>query len=148
MNLEAVEQETLAYLKQAANPLVPIRNLMHHLRGKAGLSGSDKGKVLEFLRRHELFRVIEPLAIPDGVVPDADSGQPVLGIEPSVILATRVPTREQLRAKMREELERMRDALAKALEMAQENTELNRADELLELLGRIENLEKQIEQEN
>lgn len=124
MNLEDIEQKTLAYLKQVSNPLVRIDVLYDHLARDLDLSGFSKRDLVDFLEDHELFRVLDP------VVADDEAGRLMheagFLTEPSVILDTRMPTRTELSVTMLEQLDRLGDALASALReaRAQKNAEV------------------------
>ena len=50
MNLEAIEQEVLSYLKQVTNPLVRVDLLLERLRQKKEFSLLTEGDLLDFLR--------------------------------------------------------------------------------------------------
>ena len=138
MNLEDVEQKTLAYLKQVSNPLVRIDVLFDHLQRDLELAGFSRADLVEFLEKHERFRVLDP------VVPDDEAGRLMheagFLTEPSVILDTRMPSRDNLAAAMLEQLDRLGEALVGALHEARadENPEREAQVKLaLEKAGRL-----------
>ena len=55
MNLEAIEQRVLRFLKQAKNPLVPFDQLLEYLQREEDLGAFTESELLDFLRDHELF---------------------------------------------------------------------------------------------
>ncbi len=111
MNLEAIEQHVLSYLGQTSNPLVRIDVVYAHLRDSGLADGLDVAQLKSFLARHELFRVMDaPLPSPGGMRSNAAS-------EPDdayAILATRVPSPEQLSAMMIDQLVALEGALLAA----------------------------------
>lgn len=126
-NMEAIEQRTLAYLKQVSNPLVSLDALQAHLAEADACKISERD-LLDFLGKHELFRVLEPLSLGD----HAD----LAPARPSVILETRVPTEVQLATHMLSQLDVLREALEKALREAQRNADQARIDRVAGMLER------------
>lgn len=140
MNLEEIEQKTLAYLKQVSNPLVRIDVLFEHLQRELELGSFSKAELVDFLEDHDLFRVLDP------VVSDDESGRLMRDAgfltEPSVILDTRMPSRAELAVTMLDQLDRLGEALVSALHEArdqgnaeteqQARTALERASKLRE----------------
>lgn len=61
MILEDIEQKCLSYLKQVTRALVPFKRLSPcaYLRRQDELGPFDEQDLLDFLRKHELFQVIE-----------------------------------------------------------------------------------------
>ena len=147
MNLEALEQECLSYLKQVTNPLVPLRHLLRHLRDKPDLADFDEQDLIAFLRNHELFRIIEPLELPQGIHSAEALTQLGVDREPSIILITRVPTPQDLLNMAKDELGRMREVLAKALEETRREEDNERSDTILDLLARIDHIAKRVDRE-
>ena len=50
MNLEAIEQRVLRFLKQAKNPLVPFDQLLEYLQREEDLGAFTESELLDFLR--------------------------------------------------------------------------------------------------
>lgn len=127
---------------QVSNPLAPVENLVRHLRTRAPCPEFTEEQLLEFLRNHELFRVIEP--------PESDQDSNVtrqlteLGVPsgPRVVLATRFPTSAQIAGMIQEQLDAMTDALAKAMAEAKEKGDTETEDRVLDALVRAEKLKK------
>ncbi len=136
-NMEAIEQRTLAYLKQVSNPIVPLATLQAHLAQGEDCSISD-ADLLDFLHKHELFRVLEPMAAAGG--PEAS----MLPVRPGVILETRTPTQTQLVAHMLSELTILQEALDKALREAQRTADHERVQAVAGLLERVEGLRERL----
>ena len=108
MNLEAIEQRTLSLLKQAMNPLVPFDTLVEHLRREEELGEFSNAELLDFLRHHELFEVVEPLKLAAQGIPEAVFADAGLRLSPHVILNTRVPTERQMADQMGRQLRSLR----------------------------------------
>jgi hypothetical protein len=144
MDLERVELRCYRYLGQAANPLVPIARLLQHVREDEECGDVSEHDLLSFLRRHEMFKVIEPLA-PEGRSETA-SELAELGIAtgPRAILRTRVPTKPEIGAMFAEQFSQMSDALSNAYRAAVEKGNAERGDKILSMLARIESLQKKL----
>jgi len=136
MEIEAVEQKTLSYLKQVTNPLVPISRLLRHLRQDEALAALDERELLEFLRDHELFNVIETAGIGMELMAVDDLAAAGISMEPRVVLCTRVPTREQLGEQITSEFDSMVEALSAALTEARDEGHADRVRAIMKLLDR------------
>ena len=138
MQLEQVEQRCLNYLKQTSNPLTPFSRLLRHLREDESLSGFSEKELKDFLRHHDLFRVLEPT----GLAATEEGRQLMeaagLQTEELVVLETRLPTEGQLAEYLRSQLDTLADALRKAGADAQEKADMNRMKTFENLLGRVE----------
>jgi hypothetical protein len=146
MNLEAIEQKCLSYLKQVKNPLVPISTLLRRLDQDEACRGVREQELIDFLRKHELFRVIdapeahkEPGTIAELASEGIDSG-------PRVILVTRIPTQSEMKATISRQLETMTGALARAQAMAAESGDAAAYQKITEILERADTLEKRIDE--
>lgn len=142
MNLEDVEQKTLAYLKQVSNPLVRIDVLFDHLKRELDLGSFSKEDLTDFLEEHDLFRVLDP------VVADDEAGR-LMGeagflTEPSVILDTRMPARTELAATMLDQLDRLGEALIRALQEAREQENAEAETQVKMALERAARLRQQV----
>lgn len=146
MNLEDIEQRTLTYLKQVSNPLVRLDVLYAHLFDELTPHGKSltMGELQDFLAKHELFRLMEPLGL-DGD-PGMAAALSAVGLVsgPCVILDTRLPTRDQLAAMMLEQLNQMAEALATALHQAREENDEARAKAILRTLDRTGAIRKKV----
>lgn len=116
MNLEDIEQKALAYLGQAGNPLVRIDVLFDHLEREVDMGGFSRSDLTKFLEGHDLIRVLSPVAAGD--VEGRMLGEAGLLVEPSAIMRTRMPTRQQIAAAMVDQLDRLGEALVAALQEA------------------------------
>jgi hypothetical protein len=144
MNLEAIEQKCLSYLKQVKNPIVPISTLLRHLNEDEACRGVREQEVIDFLRKHELFRVIdlpESRKEPDTITELASEG---IDSGPRVILVTRIPTQSEMKATISQQLETMTGALARAQAMAAESGDAAAYQKITEILNRVDALEKRI----
>lgn len=141
MNLESAEQRCLSYLKQAANPLVPVSTLLRHVQAQEECGAITPPDLLDFLRGHELFRVIEPLGFTEG---SDDLGLPA---EPYAILCTREPTGKELNVLLYEQLESMRGALSLALEEAQLSGKTTLEGSVRDALRKVEDFRGKFQQE-
>lgn len=142
MNLEDVEQKTLAYLKQAGNPLVRLDTLHRRLKRELELGAYSLSDLRAFLENHELFRVIETLPAEEGLGEALE--QAGFLNEPCVILDTRLPTREQMASMMLEEIDRLGQALATALTEARQDGDASREEHIKRALARTSKLQKRI----
>ena len=136
VEIEAVEQMTLSYLKQVTNPLVPISRLLRHLHQDESLAGLTDRELLEFLRGHELFNIVETAGIGMELVAVDDLAEAGISMEPRVILCTRVPTREQLGEQISAEFDNMVQALDTALTEARDEGHADRVRAIMRLLDR------------
>jgi hypothetical protein len=146
MNLEAIEQKCLSYLKQVKNPLVPISTLLRHLDQDEACRGVREQELIDFLRKHELFRVIDaPEAHKEPGTAEELASQ---GIDtaPRVILVTRIPTQPEMKAVISAELKKMTSALARAQAEAAESGDGEAYNRITEILERVDTLEKGIDE--
>jgi hypothetical protein len=143
MNLELVETKCVNYLKQTQNPLVPVSILLSHLRQDALCSDITEQELLEFLRPHELFKVVEPPDRDEEEIEDLDA----VGIPsgPRVILNTRVPTPAEISDLLGKQMQTMTDALYRALAEATQSGDTESCERISEILSRAEQLQQQIE---
>ncbi len=142
MNLEDLEQKVLSYLKQVANPLVRIETLLARLQRDEGFAGTSEAELLDFLKHHELFKVIDQSAlVPPGEMAQGFEGAGLVS-GPCVILDTRVPTPSQVAELMEDQLAKMKEALTVALTQAREKGDTATTDKLLEVLARADKIHK------
>ena len=120
MNLEAIEQEVLSYLKQVTNPLVRVDLLLERLHQKEEFSPLTEGDLLDFLRHHELFRVLDPVIPENGEETSRRLAEAGFIQGPSVVLDTRVPTPAQTADMMARQLASLDDALKTAIAQARD----------------------------
>lgn len=135
INLEHVEQRCLKHLMQVANPLVPIAALMAHLQDDEECRGVSERDLTDFLRKHELFRVMDP----GDLVGDEEAG-------PRVILVTRIPTAPEIASKMKEEMRKMTEALAAAHAEAVKNGDTETLAKIAEVMKRAESLTQRLDE--
>ena len=140
MNLEAIEQKCLSFLKQTTNPLVPLKTLWTHLDQDPETSGISEKELTAFLRWHELFRVIEPGQVP---APE-ELTHLLLGEGPFVILDTRMPTQDQVLHEMAKQLDVMIESLIKALDQARVGGDQDQGRHVLKLLSRAQKLRQKL----
>jgi len=146
MNLEAIEQTCLNYLKQVSNPLVPLSRLLRHLHEHQEFEHVHEDELLDFLRRHDLFEVLDP----PGLGASAEGRQMLeeagLGMEQCVVLETRLPSRDQLREHMDEQIAQLIAALETARDEASNRAESDRVAAINEVLQRAQTLRDQVRQ--
>ncbi len=146
MNLEAVEQKCLAYLMQVSRPVVSLDRLLRHLHRDTETADVSERDLLDFLRNHELFTVLDPIGLaadPAGAKTMEEAG---VSVGPSVILETRVPTKRQLAEQMNEQLDLLVASLETATEEAQQMGDEARCEQLALLRARINSLKKRLGQ--
>jgi hypothetical protein len=145
MNLEHVEQKSLSYLKQVTNPLVPMEQLLAHLQRDEECASLTSEELLAFLERHELFKVVEPIGIASNLHAAKELEEAGVTFGPRVILCTRVPTAAQLAEQIREEMERLTNALQKAIAEAKRTGDADKARALIKVLSRAQNLQERLD---
>jgi hypothetical protein len=144
MELESIEQRILKYLEQATDPVVPLKSVLAHVRRAEGFEEVSEEVLLSFLRKHELFRVLEPPVIaadPEEMKQLAAAG---LLVGPQVILDDRMPQARELTEGLIRQLETMGDALTKAQMEAREQGNPQKARKTMELLNRCRALEQRL----
>jgi hypothetical protein len=144
MNLEAVEQTCLAYLKQTEKPMVPVERLMRHLNQREDCAGISEFDLLGFLRRHELFKVIDTSGLPLGIDDAAALAEAGIETGPQVMLVARIPSPAQLAEQMADQLEKLTEALSRALGEAKATGQSDKARELIKMLSRAEEIQKEL----
>ncbi len=114
LNIEEIERRCLAYLKQTPNITVTFESLVRYLRNDETCPTFEEGRLLEFLRDHELFHVIE---LPDTLDEMTKAKMADLDIDtgPRVALGTRVPTGDQASWLVLQQISTLREALARAV---------------------------------
>lgn len=145
MSLENIETRCLNYLRQAANPLVPVRTLLAHCLREESASGITERVLLDFLRAHGEVIVLEgPGAddLPGGAADDAA----VAG--PRALLKARKPDPGAVLALLREQMDMVRAVLDRMAPEAEKETDparraafetlKARAEELAEKIGGLE----------
>jgi len=145
MDLESIEQKCLGFLMQASNPLVPFENLVRHLREDESCAEFSEQDLLEFLGKHELFRVFETPGIrefPEATRKLSASGLPV-GVH--VILCTRIPSQRAVTEMIQGQLGVMTEALCAALAEVREMGDAEAENQLLDALSRAEKLKQMTE---
>lgn len=144
MSLETIEQKCLNYLKQVTNPLVDVQVLHRHVTQDVEGGGLSYADLLDFLRHHELFKVMEPI----GMAVDSDTeqllGEAGLPATPQVILCTRIPTQGELAQAIRDQLDQMKSALVSAMREASERGDDARQDAVRRALEKMQMLEERL----
>jgi hypothetical protein len=146
MNLEHIEQKCLNYLMQVKNPLVPISTLMTHLNDDEQCRGVLEQDLIDFLRKHELFRVMDPPSPGEGSGADADWPSDGIDSGPRVILVTRIPTPAEMAAMIEDQMEKMTKALSLAQAEAAEAGDADGFAKISEVMKRAEALAKKLGQ--
>ncbi len=140
MILEDIEQKCLSYLKQVTRSLVPFEQLVTYLRRQDELGPFDEQDLLDFLRKHELFQVIES---PTGALGNDASRklkEAGFNVGPSVILVTRIPPARELAAQFDAQIEVLVDALQRALQEAELSGDAKRVGDVTSMIERAEKL--------
>ncbi len=144
MNLEQIEQDTLAYLSQSSNPLVRISTVHQHVTSKSDTISISLEEYSDFLESHDLMKVTDPFALAEDDETFRALGEAGLPTNPCVILESRVPSMHDLGTTIVEQLVSMTDALAKALKEARGTGDSVRGHEIYETLERVESLKKRV----
>ena len=144
MALESIEREALRHLKEVSNPLVPLSTLVAHLQSDGTLGDISATELERFLRKHELFRVLDP----PGFAADPESrdelGQLGLTTEPFVILDTRMPGPNDITAALVQQVDGMASALVTAAREARDKNDDDRLAKIETMLKRVETVRKKI----
>lgn len=144
MNLEEIEEKAIQFLKQVSNPLVHVDMLQTHLENECADYSLTKDRLLEFVDRHEQFKLFESAQLKDApAITDPLAQEGFLG-GPYVILESRVPTPDQLAAMMIEQLKQLGEALAQALAHAREDNDISQQESIQIALKRTSTLLKKI----
>ncbi len=146
MNLESIEQRCLAYLQEVSKPMVPIAQLLRVVHEDEDSAHVTENDLLAFLRKHELFTVIEPQGL-------AESGGNANELEaagiltsPSVILATRLPSKNEMVEAMQQQMGTMLNALEAAVSQARGENNPRLAMEVQAILKRARELQQKMDE--
>ncbi len=143
MNLEDIERKCLTYLEQSQNPIVPLDALLRFLRRSEEHSALSEKDLLDFLRPHELFHVVEPMSLDDDTQRElAEAG---LAMRPSVMLFSRVPTSQQVKESMLANVDQLTQALEMALDEARAARDRDKARRVRETIKRAKMLRQRID---
>ncbi len=144
MNLEAIEQKCLAYLMQVSRPVIPVSQLLRYLHRDAEFVEVSERELVDFLRKHELFTVLDPIGLasdPYGAKALEEAG---ISMGTSVMLETRVPTKRQLAEMMNEQLDTILSSLETAATEAQEAGNEQRYELVAALHERTQQLKERL----
>lgn len=141
-NLETIEQRCLSYLEQVNNPLARLDALHEFLTKGESAIRLTQGELKDFLVKHERFRIIEPLELPQE--DDTVSVEPGLAACPYVILETRLPSEREMATMMLDQLNDMHQALGVAHDEAQNKHDTARMNSLQRTLERLQQLKNKL----
>jgi len=143
MNLETIEQRTLAYLRDSPRLIVPISEVLKMLDEDEDCQGMDQVRLLQFLREHELFVIVDPN---DADKPHGAAMQSELGLltEPGVSLTERIPSNDQVLASMADALDSMMKALETGTSQARSDSDPQRALRVQNILKRARELHEKM----
>ncbi|MBI1319565.1 MAG: hypothetical protein GC168_11550 [Candidatus Hydrogenedens sp.] len=119
-SLEAVEQRCLTYLKQSAQPMVPVEKLYRHCARELDPMPLDREGLLAFLRGHGGISVVDGLDPGAAVPPDwfAEAG---IDMGPRAAVNERLPSRVEMVRMLAAQVNDLRTALDRAAEQAAGN---------------------------
>lgn len=144
MNLETVEQRCVAYLRDVQKPFVMISQLLDVVHEDEDLRELDKAQLLDFLRNHELFTVLDPISLPEDPEELEELRRAGMMTEPGVMLTSRVPSKEELFTAMEQQMGTMLNALESALSQARDN-DPSLAMRVQSILKRARDIQHQLE---
>ena len=147
MNLELIEQRCLAHLKEVRRALVPYSKLVAHIREDEDCGDVDERDLLDFLRNHELFTVVEPLAATGNPESRREAEEAGMMTEPGVILTTRLPSQAELSASLEQQMGTMLNALEAAMNQARNEDNPKLAMQVQGMLKRARELQQKLEDE-
>lgn len=146
MSLENIETRCLNYLRQSANPLVPVRTLLAHCLREEPASGITEKVLLDFLRAHGGVIVLEGPGADDLPGGAAENSAAVAG--PRALLKARKPDPGTVLALLKEQMDMVRAVLDRMAPEADTETDparraafetlKARAEELAEKIGGLE----------
>ena len=147
MNLEAIEQRCLAYLKDVQRPLVPVSKLLAHIQEDEECGLVDERELLGFLRLHELFTVVDPLGLAGDAKSARDAEEAGMMTEPAVILSTRLPSQAELAASLEQQMGTMMNALEATMQQARTEDNPKLAMQVQGMLKRARDLQQRLSDE-
>jgi hypothetical protein len=139
MNLERVEEMCLRHLEQSKNPLVLVDKLLEVCQRDDNLKGLNKRTLLEFLRAHGDIDVVDGMERTETGMPDLLAAAGIQMTE-RAILKRRMPTPDQLKELLLMQIGAMTDALTAARELAEEEKDVERMNQIDEALERARTL--------
>ncbi|NUM56050.1 MAG: hypothetical protein HUU46_20615 [Candidatus Hydrogenedentes bacterium] len=146
MNLEAIEQRCLAYLRDAPKPLAPIAHLLNVVREDEECGGITESELLGFLRKHELFTVIDPHgsgALGEDELEELAAAGLMTG--PVVMLTARIPSKAEVVQAMQQNMGTMLNALEAAMNQARGENNPKLAMEVQAILKRARDLQQKMD---
>lgn len=144
MNLESVEQRCLAFLGETPNPLVPVARLLDELRQDEDCAGVTEAELLGFLRKHELFTVVDPLSLPSDPAELAELEAAGMMTKPRVMLTSRTPTKAELIEALQRNMGTMMNALDAAMNQARGERNPEMAMGVQAVLKRARDMQKKM----
>ena len=145
MNLESIEQRCLAYLQEVQKPMVPIAQLLRFVHEDEDSADVTESELLGFLRKHELFTVIEPQGLTESAGKMKELEAAGFMTTPSVILTTRLPSKNELAEAMQLQMGTMLNALEAAMNQARGENNPRLAMEVQAILKRARDLQQKID---
>jgi hypothetical protein len=139
MNLEAIENRCLTYLRQSKQPLVPLTALVEHCTRAPGMEEVTPGFLRSFLNNHVDVLVFEGPGNEEGV----DTGLlAAAGIDlgTRVILKERMPSVDELSSILAEQVTVMVEQLERALAEATDRADSDRVQQISAALARAQAL--------
>jgi hypothetical protein len=112
-SLEAVELRCLTYLRQAAQPMVPVEKLYRHCVREIDPMPLDREGLLEFLRNHGGISVVDGIG-GNAAVPPAWFAEAGIDMGPRAAVNERLPSRPEMIRMMAAQVNDLKQALAKA----------------------------------
>lgn len=143
LNLETIEEKCLSYLRQAPNPLVPVDTLLEFCRRDPECGKLERQELLDFLRPHELIKVVEGPGEGEEIDQDTFGGAGI-NMGPRAILHSRVPTKEQMADIIAAQMKNMTEMLVEALELARKAKDEAHIQELEAALQKSEDLRQKM----
>ena len=145
MNLESIEQRCLAYLQEMQKPMVPIAQLLRVVHEDEDSADVTEHELLGFLRKHELFTVIEPQGLAEFGGDTHDLEAAGIMTSPRVILTTRLPSKGELAEAMQQQMGTMLNALEAAMNQARGGNNPRLAMEVQAILKRARELQQKMD---
>lgn len=142
-DFERIEHRMLSYLRQTANPLVPVEKLYEHMKRDPVCAELNMATLLDLLRTHGETMLFEAALSEAGVSQEEFAAAGIL-MGPRAILKERMPSKREMEVMLVGQVQEMQRQLQRALEQARDaqraqalRRALSRADALQERLTRM-----------
>jgi hypothetical protein len=142
-DFERIEHRMLNYLRQSANPLVPVEKLYAHMKRDPACHELTEAALLELLRAHGETMLFEGLPRDAGIGAEDFAAVGIL-MGPRAILKERMPSKREMEVMLVGQVQEMQRQLQRALEKTRDTEKIRalraalaRADALQQRIARM-----------